>query len=283
LIVNQTDPTAALARIRQMADYWEQNLPEVIRTPAVVSALRAAMEPAAASAVVSPQTDRAGLRDRIAEALAVADGWEYADGLGFRDMGDAFRERYLAFADAVLALLPPPADQAAETAELRAEVEQWRATFGRDALPGALRRLERAEADRAAVLEETATALEAQTCTCGCRRAAEFIRQRAAVIRAQDARRLADEAQPAPIPAPRTTQDAYTERTAPEIVAYRSRDGRQLRCLAHAPAAALVGLDWAPLTGLDVEGDASRCTDCGADVLADEAQPVELHPDDPGA
>ena len=27
--------TAALARIRQMTDYWEQHLPEVIRTPAV--------------------------------------------------------------------------------------------------------------------------------------------------------------------------------------------------------------------------------------------------------
>jgi hypothetical protein len=36
---------AALARIGQMADYWEQKLPEVIRTPAVVSALRAALEP----------------------------------------------------------------------------------------------------------------------------------------------------------------------------------------------------------------------------------------------
>ncbi len=43
-------------------------------------------------------------------------------------------------------------------------------------------------ADRAAVLEETATALEAQTCECGCRRGAEFIRQCAAELR-----RMADE------------------------------------------------------------------------------------------
>ena len=42
--MNQPDPTAALARIRQMTDYWEQHLPEVIRTPAVVSAIRAALE-----------------------------------------------------------------------------------------------------------------------------------------------------------------------------------------------------------------------------------------------
>ena len=46
-------------------------------------------------------------------------------------------------------------------------------------------------ADRAAVLDETAALLEAQSCTCGCRRGAEFMRQRAAVIRAADARRLA--------------------------------------------------------------------------------------------
>jgi hypothetical protein len=37
---------AVVERVRQMADYWEQQLPEVIRTPAVVSALRAALEAA---------------------------------------------------------------------------------------------------------------------------------------------------------------------------------------------------------------------------------------------
>ena len=52
-----TDPnTAALARIRQMADHWEQYLPEVIRTPAVVSALRAALE--SAVPVSLPPADR---------------------------------------------------------------------------------------------------------------------------------------------------------------------------------------------------------------------------------
>lgn len=35
---------AVLARVRQMADYWEQQLPDVIRTPAVVSALRAVLD-----------------------------------------------------------------------------------------------------------------------------------------------------------------------------------------------------------------------------------------------
>ena len=53
-----------------------------------------------------------------------------------------------------------------------------------------------APADRAAELEEAATALDAQSCTCGCRRGAEFLRQRAAVIRASDGpSRMAGEAQ----------------------------------------------------------------------------------------
>ncbi|MFJ1830442.1 hypothetical protein [Streptomyces sp. NPDC088178] len=35
---------AVIERVRQMADAWEQQLPDVIRTPAVVSALRAALD-----------------------------------------------------------------------------------------------------------------------------------------------------------------------------------------------------------------------------------------------
>jgi hypothetical protein len=37
---------AVVARLRQMTDHWEQQLPEVIRTPAVVSAIRAVLEAA---------------------------------------------------------------------------------------------------------------------------------------------------------------------------------------------------------------------------------------------
>lgn len=46
----------ALARIGQMADHWEQQLPEVIRTPAVVSAIRAALERADAP-VAEPEKE----------------------------------------------------------------------------------------------------------------------------------------------------------------------------------------------------------------------------------
>lgn len=43
------------------------------------------------------------LRQRIAEALARADGWEYAPGLTLRDMSPATREQYDRLADAALA------------------------------------------------------------------------------------------------------------------------------------------------------------------------------------
>ncbi|MGW2594812.1 hypothetical protein ACWCXC_31730 [Streptomyces sp. NPDC001515] len=75
-----------------------------------------------------------------------------------------------------------PTDWVAEVAELRAEVEQWRATFGRDALPGALRRLEAAEAHRLALSEALGLGTGAPW---------DAIRDRAAELR-----RLADEAQP---------------------------------------------------------------------------------------
>jgi hypothetical protein len=72
------------------------------------------------------------------------------------------------------------------------------------------------------------------------------------------------------------TPDVLAEPSADTegIVAYRSRDGRQLRCLAHAPDPRLVGLDWFPLVDAEVEGDASTCTErgCGTDVLVDRAQ-----------
>jgi hypothetical protein len=72
--MTQPDPRdAALARIRQMADYWEKNLPEVIRTPAVVSAIRAALERAEPVAVSAPPAGRAAvLREAADKAEDVA-------------------------------------------------------------------------------------------------------------------------------------------------------------------------------------------------------------------
>lgn len=59
-----------------------------------------------------PTPDRAALRDRIAEALALRENPPASDGRAwFRD--EQHRESFLEDADAVLALLPPPADRAA--------------------------------------------------------------------------------------------------------------------------------------------------------------------------
>lgn len=56
-------------------------------------------------------------------------------------------------------------------------------------------------------------------------------------------------------------------------VAYRSRDGRQLRCLNCVPRETWTHLDWAALTDDQVDAwvgqDARCCTECGTDVLAD--------------
>ncbi|THA31767.1 hypothetical protein E6R18_15655 [Streptomyces sp. A1277] len=104
---------------------------------------------------------------------------------------------------------PAAAPVAEADAELRAEVKQWRATFGRNALPGALRRLETVEveverlrADRATTLREAA--IESEVIA---RRLYDDMGQHAAAgARAvgDRLRRLADETQPteaAPWPA----------------------------------------------------------------------------------
>lgn len=57
---------AVVARLRQMTDYWEQQLPDVIRTPAVVSAIRAALEGAddvSRMADEAPAVDLAAAQD----------------------------------------------------------------------------------------------------------------------------------------------------------------------------------------------------------------------------
>lgn len=48
-----------IERVRQMTDLWEQQLPEVIRTPAVVSAIRAALDAEPAAVAAPPPATRA--------------------------------------------------------------------------------------------------------------------------------------------------------------------------------------------------------------------------------
>jgi hypothetical protein len=69
-------------------------------------------EPAAVSAAVEPPADQTALRDRIAEALATADGWDIPTGATMRDVSEELATHFRGLADAVLAVLPAPADRA---------------------------------------------------------------------------------------------------------------------------------------------------------------------------
>ena len=109
--MNQPDLAAVVARIGQMADYWEKNLPEVIRTPAVVSAIRAALEPAAQSPAGRAAEEVAKHVTRAIFALKTPS----PDGSTHYQSGwdDGLEAAMDAARDAVLAVLPEPADQAA--------------------------------------------------------------------------------------------------------------------------------------------------------------------------
>lgn len=72
--------------------------------------------PAGAHAGAQPSADRAALRDRIAETLALRENGPASDGRDwFRD--EEQRQSFLAAADAVLAVLPDHADRNAELLE----------------------------------------------------------------------------------------------------------------------------------------------------------------------
>jgi len=75
------------------------------------AALKAGLFASSAVSVVPPATNQAAeARDRIAQVLADADGWRWAD--GFKEQSPTW-QRYQQLADAVLAGLPAPVDRAA--------------------------------------------------------------------------------------------------------------------------------------------------------------------------
>jgi hypothetical protein len=71
----------------------------------------ASVTAAAPTAVPSAPADRAALRDLAADALADAEGWQWAP--GYDKAQSPTYQHYLRQADAVLAVLPEPADRAA--------------------------------------------------------------------------------------------------------------------------------------------------------------------------
>ncbi|MEV5184217.1 hypothetical protein AB0K88_31195 [Streptomyces werraensis] len=257
---------AALARIRQMTDYWEQNLPEVIRTPAVVSALRAAMEraaPAAVSAAVAPPTNQTALRDRIAQAIEDAP---------FRPD----ERRSLQLADAVLAVLPPTTDKADEVdadtvanraaqviATMGAEIREL--THSRDryrtAWLSARQRVLRRMADETAT--ETPTAGPVCICghpeerhfedvcqTCGC----------GDYLEPQDAAEVIARWRQAALKA-RAELDTLRDGSGKRVIAYRSRGTRALYCVTCARQET----DCDPVANADEQ---ATCAFCGGRVHA---------------
>ncbi|AMW11638.1 hypothetical protein A4E84_20350 [Streptomyces qaidamensis] len=185
--------------------------------------------------------ERAALRDRIAEALRETDAYAQLES---RDD----RER---FADAVLAVLPPPADRAAVLSEAEAEAERQLATVQR------VRHVLETEP----VLNRTA------------------LEYRGLIVSAL----MADEAQPTPPetapPAPATelwrgatelaTDREIAARAATGLVGYRQGRGTLLHCLAHKPAPASRWADFHEVTADDLD-DGGICVHprCGRDLLA---------------
>ena len=64
---NRPGSERAVRQIGQMVDFWERHLPDVIRTPAVVAAIRSALEPSD-SALPEP-ADRGAVLDEAADAI----------------------------------------------------------------------------------------------------------------------------------------------------------------------------------------------------------------------
>ena len=294
---------AVVARLRQMTDYWEQQLPDVIRTPAVVSAIRAALE---AADDVSRMVDEA---PPPVDLAAAPDPTPLRWGLNDTLWGDD---------DTVTVLLSGPAGEPYWLA-----LDPERAAVLREDLAGPDGA---AIVDRAAVLDEAANALAAlgpeDSLVSGAKawvEAVETLRRLAGEARGE--RETQAEAHPAEhtwaaelhdpladewVPGTRylardravnalaharrigpTWKDGtptqrrlvratttYTVETGgaavaqqpePGVVAYRSSGARVLRCLTHAPVD-LAG--FTPVTSEDLP-DGGICTysTCGADVL----------------
>ncbi|WP_405888810.1 hypothetical protein OG762_36615 [Streptomyces sp. NBC_01136] len=109
---------SAWCSARERAQAYGEGILRVVKDrEAYQEWLRQAEERAAAPAAPSAPADRAELRDRIAEALARLDAEKWRTEIPAKD--HPFWQMYLAQADAVLAVLPEPADRAAEVANLR--------------------------------------------------------------------------------------------------------------------------------------------------------------------
>jgi hypothetical protein len=221
----------------------------------------------------SAPADRAELRDRIAEALANADGLELGETESFPFLHEGQVSGYRRRADAVLAVLPAPAEfEFRGTAEIQTaaltEAADWFERDGRSIMRmfgyhAAL--LLRSLADEAPQPETQAATVAAEVvaamhvpcsfppCDTGPGEPCDTHERLWA--HAEGEHELCGPECPA--------DDA--QQHEPGVVAYRSSGARVLRCLTHAPVD-LTG--FTPVTSEDLP-DGGICThpDCGVDVL----------------
>jgi hypothetical protein len=73
--------------------------------------------------------DQAALRDPITQALAVAEGWQFADGSDLYDLPERERMRYRDSTDAVLAVLPATTNHDTDTSTALASVSPHTLAF----------------------------------------------------------------------------------------------------------------------------------------------------------
>jgi hypothetical protein len=170
-----TDPVPAFDRMPcSLATLYRPHPPHTWEPQPGMTPLACPGTPASAPAAPADRaTDR---RDRYADAILDALARDTTHGPHWGAAADAV----MAVADAEQAELRAELARVkdhraywhyevrnadARIRELDTEVEQWRATFGRDALPGALRRLEAAEAERDQLRTDPAARLRAAVAT----------------------------------------------------------------------------------------------------------------------
>ncbi|MFD5468868.1 hypothetical protein [Streptomyces sp. NPDC127105] len=137
--VDQLEDVVAGARdtARQATAAVHATCTRVPTTPVDEATVVVAPDPLAnvsASPVAGPSADWAALRDRIAETMARADGWDWA-AANFSSLSTPAADRYRRCADAVLALLPAPTDQAAvlrEAADRYAKLTDQNEAYDRE-------------------------------------------------------------------------------------------------------------------------------------------------------
>jgi hypothetical protein len=108
-------------------DPCDQDYRHDVEWPGWLAEMARDRDPRAVPAGQAPSTDQTALRDRIAEALADADGWKWAP--GFKDQSPTW-QGYQTRADAVLSALPASVDRAAVLREAADICDEAGAIYG---------------------------------------------------------------------------------------------------------------------------------------------------------